>query len=302
MKRTFKILLATDGSASVSAAEKYAFQFAKHAGASLTVLHVYDPLTVLTTAEGEHDQQYERRAKESSKLQRKLENFLNSLSISETDVRFNTLAVPGNPNELITKVANKIGADLIITGCHGTTASQGLFYGTTLWSVIRQSSVPVLSVPKNALFTGLKGIAFITGFNQNEIPALKNVMSMAATFEANINLVHINSRTSKTSKKDSSDFSYWFKDGNDNKYLSHYGVHVDDMMEGVVQFCERYDNDWLVVSPDKPNFHERIFNALPCIKHLSLHTYMPVLTMPGEYSQQPPVLREMFELDNLNVG
>jgi nucleotide-binding universal stress UspA family protein len=298
MRKTFKILLATDGSASATSAERYAVQFAKHMGASLTVVHVYEPLSVL--ADSDEDQEYhERRAKENSKLQRRFDNFLTSLSIDETEIRFNTLAIPGNAGEMIPKIADKIGVSLIITGCHGATASQGHLYGTTLWSVIKKSRVPVLAVPKNALFTGLNNIAFITGYCQKEIPALKNITPIASTFGANLNLVHINSGSNKVSRKESSEFSYLFKDNNDSKYISHYGVHIDNVMEGVIQFCERYDSDWLVVSSEKPNFHERIFNAFPCNKNQSLHTYMPLLTVPGEYNEEPPALKEIFEIENV---
>ena len=53
----------------------------------------------------------------------------------------------GKPYEIILKVANEWGADLIVIGTHGRTGISHLLLGSVSEHVVRHTSIPVLVIP-----------------------------------------------------------------------------------------------------------------------------------------------------------
>jgi nucleotide-binding universal stress UspA family protein len=63
------------------------------------------------------------------------------------DTKVWTFVEEGKPYEIILKVANEWGADLLVIGTHGRTGISHLLLGSVSEHVVRHTSIPVLVIP-----------------------------------------------------------------------------------------------------------------------------------------------------------
>ena len=104
----------------------------------------------------------------------------------------------GYPAEQIDKVAQRLGADLVVVGTHGLSGPRKWFFGSTTESLFRLSSVPILAVPAGAhglkrdqrRFPGKTWLAPIEleGTDQREI---RQVMDMASRLGTGVLFLHV---------------------------------------------------------------------------------------------------------------
>jgi nucleotide-binding universal stress UspA family protein len=134
-----KVLVAVDLSDRSAATASYAAQIARSFGASLTVVHVSQPValceyaseTTCTVLDEERDQ-----------LQKILAELTRQVSVPGLVCKSAFLV--GNPVEEITKLACDIHADLIVTACHHPTFLGGLLNLEKAPQIMHRAPCPVL--------------------------------------------------------------------------------------------------------------------------------------------------------------
>jgi len=139
-----QILVPTDFSEHGNVALKYAIPFAEHFGASLTLLHIVEPLP----------------ATEDTNIAYPSAEYLNHLSLAARErlaelCKTERLKVPmlrqaiasvGAPDEIITETARQLKSSLIILATHGRTGLAHILLGSLAERVIRQAPCPVLVI------------------------------------------------------------------------------------------------------------------------------------------------------------
>jgi EmrB/QacA subfamily drug resistance transporter len=147
-----KILVAVDGSANGERAAAAAIGFAKHYHAQLEILRVVNtPSGVTPTgprAVGANSTILEARYDSAEK---EAETYVNSVvdkakNTGVRDVTGTVLRTTGSPADAIAERAKKEGADLIVIGSRGLSASSRLLLGSVSEGVVAHSSVKVLVV------------------------------------------------------------------------------------------------------------------------------------------------------------
>ena len=138
--RVDTLLLATDLSEASTSATEQAFDLASRLGASLLVVSIIDPGSLLLPGGRFHarmDQVRERRE-------------IIAQSLVE---RGRTLGVPvsflvweGDPGDMIVSAAEAERIDMVIVGSHGRGAVGRLFLGSVSEHVVRHAPCPVLVV------------------------------------------------------------------------------------------------------------------------------------------------------------
>ncbi len=138
-----KILVATDGSKHSEKAAKIAIELAKLSGGTITAIYVADTsrtshlpddmilfsIRELLIKEGNEALDFlERQAKEAG-------------------VSFERALVEGNPGEEIIYYAWKHEKDVIVMGSVGRTGLDKFLLGSVAEKVVRNSKVPVLTIP-----------------------------------------------------------------------------------------------------------------------------------------------------------
>ncbi len=121
------ILLATDGSQYSEAAAGAAGHLARQAGLPVTVVSV-------TTASHSDSRRKEAELAVAATVER----------LKGMGLKAEGRVVQGRPDEAIVKLAEAIGADLIVMGSHGRTGLNKILLGSVVERVIGQAACPVL--------------------------------------------------------------------------------------------------------------------------------------------------------------
>ena len=139
------ILCPVDFSPRSTAALKTATAIALRCGAHLTTLWVDDPLLGAGAASVGYDT---RRLRELTIAQ--LDRLLRrvALPLGLPRERVSSQVVLGPPAAGILTIAKKLNADLIVMGTNGRQGASRLLFGSTAERVLRQTSVPVMVVPR----------------------------------------------------------------------------------------------------------------------------------------------------------
>lgn len=138
--RLQRLLLATDLSeASVSATDE-AFELAGRLGASLLVVSVIDPGTLLRPGG-----RYSARMDQVRDRREQLAQTLVERGRAE-GVEVSFLVWEGDPGDMIVAAAEAEHADLVVVGSHGRGAVGRFFIGSVSEHVVRHAPCPVLVV------------------------------------------------------------------------------------------------------------------------------------------------------------
>lgn len=138
-----KILVATDGSRHSEKAAKIAIELAKLSGGTVTAIYVAD--TSRTSHLPDDMLLFSIRElllKEGNEALDFVENYA-----KEAGVNFERAIVEGNPGEEIIYYAWKHENDIIIMGSVGRTGLDKFLLGSVAEKVVRNSKIPVLTIP-----------------------------------------------------------------------------------------------------------------------------------------------------------
>lgn len=136
-----KILVAHDGSKSSDKALKKAVEIAVNFNASLTVLSVIPELYLTELSDVDRNRIFNSLSKETTDAMEKIRKSLSGKSI---DVK--TLIRQGDPAEKILETAQKMKADLIVTGSHGKHGTKKFLLGSVSSKIVDYSKCPVMVV------------------------------------------------------------------------------------------------------------------------------------------------------------
>ena len=93
---------------------------------------------------------------------------------------------------LIVNAASKIKADMIVMGTKGDRGAVDFIFGTITSAVIEAAICPVLAIPAGIRFDKpVKKMTYATEFLQSDLAALKTAATLAAAWDAELNIVHV---------------------------------------------------------------------------------------------------------------
>jgi nucleotide-binding universal stress UspA family protein len=125
-----KILIAHDGSKSSEKALKKAFQIAETFGSSLTVLSVIPELYLTELMEMDRVRILDTMAKETREMMEKIK------AKSKHVKSLKTVIKQGDPADEILNTAERMKADVIITGSHGRHGAQRFLLGSVSSKIV----------------------------------------------------------------------------------------------------------------------------------------------------------------------
>ncbi|MGZ3898716.1 MAG: universal stress protein [Bacteroidia bacterium] len=170
-----KILVPTDFSSYARNALFYAIELSKIENASIMLLHAMDePNGSLT----------------SQTCERKLHSL--ALDIEHAGrIPFKSICVEGAAEDVICKIIEDEGIDLVVMGTQGQSSFEKIIFGSTTVNIIEKASCPVIAVPVGAPFRPIKKITFATEFRNSDLGEIKEVLDIAKPYRAQIIFLHI---------------------------------------------------------------------------------------------------------------
>jgi nucleotide-binding universal stress UspA family protein len=135
-----KILIAHDGSKSSDRALKRGLEIAERFGSSVTVITVIPSLYLTELIEADRERIFQALSEDAREMMAKIKAGPKNIRSLKTVIR------QGSPADEILKAAEKMKADIIVTGSHGRHGAQKFLLGSVSSKVIDHATCSVLVV------------------------------------------------------------------------------------------------------------------------------------------------------------
>lgn len=192
--------------------------------------------------------------------------------------RFFALQEELNLVEAIRKHVVEKEIDYIIMGTKGTSKINRSDMGSNTCDVITKVKCPVLVIPENVKFNGIKNIAFLTDYNC--IYRNKVISTLSETLDLHqsaLRVLHVKSLNTDitSSQTDNKGFlHYFFKE---KKHSFHF-VESKDLEIGIQDFVETWEIGLVSIVAKNLNFIQRLL-LRPAVKTVSNTTNVPFLVL-----------------------
>ncbi len=178
-------------------------------------------------------------------------------------------------NELVKTQA----VDLVVMGTHGAGNFLDSLMGTNASAYIKEALCPVLVIPAHTTFSPVRHIAYASDFETEETVYLKQLFLLASGFNAEVNIINIQSEKQLNIVSDSQVFKSIVKHFPHNRY-SVAQLRNNDIIAGLQEFVQEDQAEVLAVSIQDRGLLEELFHH-SITRKLALRAFVPLLTLPA---------------------
>ncbi|WNM19361.1 universal stress protein [Flavobacterium capsici] len=177
----------------------------------------------------------------------------------------------------IMNISKKNNVDLVVMGSHGASGFKEMFIGSNAEKVVRNSEIPVLIIKKEQENFNIDKFVFASDFSEEIKKPFEKVVEFANEFDAELNLVMINTPSSFKPTHVAKDImSNFISNFNIRKYSTH--IYNDTNVEnGVLNFANYIDADLIGMSTHGRKGLAHFFNG-SISEDLVNHAVKPVVT------------------------
>ncbi|HEX7415358.1 MAG TPA: universal stress protein [Bacteroidia bacterium] len=271
-----KILVPTDFSKGADSAIKFAMALAKKEKAKIVLIHAFDiskiiPYMFTPSLMIEKDI---KANEQSANIKLRATCYI----IRESKIECEYINKEGSAISVILETIKESKPDLVIMGTKGASGIKEILMGSQTASIIEKAKCPVIAVPENATFKGIKKIMYATDYNKNDIKALQEVVEIATLFNARITVLHVsdeefypfNEKAYLTDFKNKVEKRIKYKK---ITYKLAFGKHLTNVIEKQIQ---KASANLLAMSTRHRNLIEKIFDG-SVTKKMAFHTRFPLM-------------------------
>jgi len=267
-----KFLVPIDFSDTSLNAARYAVALTKDIpDAQITLYHVYSRISFATlTSKDENSRQSVSEA-ELNEIKAK---------ISDGNDTIICIAEEGSFVENLTDYVMGNYIDLVIMGITGSSRLTQVFMGTNTLNVVRHVSCPVMIIPPDAKYNGIKKVVFTSDFKDvsrtTPFIGLKKILDM---LKPELDILNVDSEhfVELTDEFKIEREAMEDKLGSYNPNFSFLRSY--DFLDGINQYVETKNIDAIITVPRKHNFVSQLFKTSHT-KKLAYHTNLPIFTVP----------------------
>lgn len=262
-----KILFPTDFSAAAHNAYKYAIAIAEEKGAKIDIIHVYTTPFTGSDLYLDLTKQRELRVERQMQMEQKMEKFISKYDFKNIGDK---LVYPGLfiDQEIIDR-SRKKGCDLVIMGTKGERNAIDKFMGSVTTTLMMNAGCPVLAIPENATYQGMKEITYATTFSFKDKHFLEKLAEFGSEFNTKIHFLHV----TDDPKVDVQDELY--VEGLPSQFIRFSVINNSSVMDGVDEFLKEHSSDALAIYIPKRSLWERLFHT-SFSKKMAFHTDIPL--------------------------
>ena len=222
-------------------------------------------------------------SKEENSRQKVSENELNEIKskISEGRQNISTVVEEGSFVELLSEYVLGQAIDMVIMGITGSSRIKQVFMGTNTLNVIRQADCPVMIVPGEAKYTGLKKVVFTSDFKDvartTPFVSLKNILD---TFKPALDVLNVDSEHFVELTPEYKIEKETMEDKLSSYHPKYSFLRSYDFLEGISSFVETREIDAIITVPRKHSFLSQLFKTSHT-KKLAYHSRVPIIAVPA---------------------
>lgn len=271
------ILIATDYSKGANNALDYAAALAKGMEARLVIFNAFNLSTPSSSVPFDVPNISDLISENKVRLSKIGEEIARMYNIVVECVTSNGLVL-----DSLNYQVKKQKADLVVMGMQGNSFITR-FFGSTTTSVIKQAKYPVLVVPVDASFRGIRRILFACDYQYlSKNSWLDPIYELAAAYKAQVEILHVEKDADlipierKSMLKNAPNMEELLRG---IKHTYRY-LYEEEVMEGIKRGIDEFHADIVAMVPHKLSFWESIFNP-SLTKKMALHSYVPLLALPN---------------------
>lgn len=275
-----RILFPTDFSEVANNAFIHALEFAKVVQGELIVLHTFElpivdnqffPENYMVIYESVELAQFDMFKDEIPKLraiadERNLGHVKMTHRLMDGELIYN-----------VKKAIEEDKIDFVVMGTSGVTGWEAFFSNSNSSNVISGINVPMLCVPKEAIYQPIKTIGFTTRFRSKDKEALKNILKIAHKMHAQIHCLYVKTNNSDVSHNLIKEWETEF--ANDPIVFS--VIYSDEVQASILDFILQKNIDVLTMLTYKRSFLESLFHS-SFTEKMTNSLNIPILTIPIE--------------------
>ena len=196
-------------------------------------------------------------------------------SVDKKNVEIKLIAAKGSVVDSVVAIDDEISIDLVIVGAKSNSIREEIFLGKTAGSIVKQTDIPVLTVPEGYKYTPIKSIlmAFKSGILKSKT-ALYPLQYIVKKFNSQVNLLLV--KTPNYTKED----LIMHKDL--EKIQSTLTVTENaTTFQGVLEHIKIHNPDMLCVFTRKRGFFKKLWEKNTILKE-EFFTSVPLLILKGK--------------------
>lgn len=251
------LLVPTDFSSNAANALNYAIEFAKAGNYKIILLHAFRNEIIVQDAPLEHGGKLFNHNEVAA--QKRLA-YLSKNVIAAANITFEIINQQGFLYDVIKQVLKRKRVQWVVMGTSGAMGLKEVFIGSTTEKIISNVSTPVVVVPENVKFTGIRKIVYATDFKNGDITSLRKIVAFAELNSAEINVVLVSNLLYAREDEGMKlvEFSKKILAKLDYKKLSFHILYSFEVPEKLEDYLTSENGDILAVSTHHKFFMQRI--------------------------------------------
>ena len=179
----------------------------------------------------------------------------------------------------IIDACKKYNADLIVMGITGGESKlEETIIGSNAVNVSKDSKIPVIIVPVEAKYSGLKRILLVVDFKKvaetTPVAAIKKLLDAT---NAQLDVLHVETGTNDTGAVPDNEKNI-FNDLFNSYNPQYHFIKGETFTDAINQFAVENKTDLVITVPKKHNLFESIFKRSHT-KALAFHSHIPIITI-----------------------
>lgn len=271
-----QILLPTDFSRNAMNAISYALNLFSKTACDFYVLNTYtiEPYTMEMNALRTMEAFKEKSLNGLSRLLNQLQQ-----SPTNTNHSFHMVSECDTLIDSMEGLIDKYDIEMVVMGTKGDTDSRTEIYGSqTVLAMEKIRACPILAIPKEATYKGIKSIVFPTGYNTPyKRREFQYLIDIATKAPAMIHILHVVTKAQGLSSDQYQRqqlLKGYFEDLDHRFHL----IKGKDRQEALSDFIVENNCDMVVFINKKHNFIQWVLSK-PMVKHLTYYTTIPILAL-----------------------
>jgi nucleotide-binding universal stress UspA family protein len=261
-----KILVPTDFSKAAEAAAHYSAALAAELSAKVELVHVINAGT------GSKHPNWKKI--ETELTQSSADNAKRLIAELGTSVKVTYKLLKGFPfHEVVSDYAEKSGADIVAIGSRGASGIKKALIGSNAATLISTCQKPVLVIPAEAKFRGIKKIIYPTDMSHLD-EEVKTVVHLARPLDSEVIILHVTSEK----KRDRNTLRDILARMAKHNKLRLEVVENPDVVNGIDGFILKEHADMLAMFTHELTFFEKLF-GLGVTRALAFHSSVPLLAI-----------------------
>lgn len=286
--RLRRIAVAVDVNRCSDSALRFGWEIAQKTGASLEVVHVMDSIFVNHPAS---DSGFLSGYQQT--IQQELDGFIHK-TLPDSGVS-NQPAIPGAPGQPAdpgVRVSSKVlygfpesaldefsrELDLLILGMTGRETAAGKLFGSVSVEVSQRAHCPVLLVPAEASFEGLKNVLYASHFDSLSALHIRQALSFSKHFDGQVHFVHVSRPDEPGEKMDGGLLEKVYRESNVGQPFLFRKMVSDNVLQALYEYAFYHRIELLVFVTPERNFWETMLHR-SISRAAAWSTALPILVV-----------------------